>query len=202
MSDKKSISDEKIVSSFLHQYENKRTYRNYQTAIYHFLQAVSDIEKNKPDYLDSAAAEYLKEISAGRNLLKDLICAANRFSGTYSPVSTHLMLHSVTLWLEDCGFSLNRREYKRIFSKLPPAYPIRKEAELTRQMFFRIYTSLSPEWAKVLLLVLLASGMRIGEALALKYDDIAWKKSRAEISVRAEITKTKTARTVYLTKEA
>ncbi|HJJ26795.1 MAG TPA: hypothetical protein O0W95_01705, partial [Methanocorpusculum sp.] len=96
MSEKQSVTvlNEKPVTLFLLQYENKRTYRNYQTAIYHYLQLVSDIEKNKPDHLDSAAAEYLKEVSDGRNLIADLISAGNRFSKTYVPVSTHLMLHS------------------------------------------------------------------------------------------------------------
>lgn len=204
MSEKQSVTvfNEKPVTSFLLQYENKRTYRNYQTAIYHYLQLVSDIEKNKPDHLDSAAAKYLKEVSDGRNLIADLISAGNRFSKTYAPVSTHLMLHSIALWLEECGYTLNRRENKRIFSKLPPAYPMRKEAELARGMFRRIYHNLPSEWTKVLLLVLLGSGMRLGEALALKTDDIFWKHTITEISIPAEITKTKTARTVYLTNEA
>lgn len=204
MSEKQSVTvlNEKPVTSFLLQYENKRTYRNYQTAIYHYLQLVSDIEKNKPDHLDSAAAEYLKEVSDGRNLIADLISAGNMFSKTYAPVSTHLMLHSIVLWLENCGHTLNRRENKRIFSKLPPAYPMRKETELTRGMFRRIYHNLPSEWTKVLLLVLLGSGMRLGEALSLKTDDVIWKNNHTEISIRAETTKTKMARTVYLTKEA
>ena len=197
-----SADYEKTVTRFLHQYVNERTKRNYQTAIYHYLQIFSVIEKNKPAQLDSAAAEYLQQISEGKPLTTDLINAANRFIKTYAPVTTHLMLHTIILWLEDCEFALNQREHKRIFSKLPPAYPTRKETELTRSMFQQIYYNLPTEWAKVLLLVLLGTGMRLGEALSLKNTDIIWKDARTEISIRAEITKTKTKRTVYLTAEA
>lgn len=204
MSEKQSVTilNEKPVTSFLLQYENKKTQNNYQAAIYHYLRLVSDVEKNKPDYLDSAAAEYLKEVSKGRNLISDLISAGKSFSKNYAPVSTRLMLHFITLWLESCGYTLNKRESKRIFVKLPPAYPVRKEAELTRSMFQHIFHNLSPEWTKVLLLILLGSGMRLGEALSLKTDDVLWKNNHTEISIRAETTKTKMARTVYLTKEA
>ena len=69
-------------------------------------------------------------------------------------------------------------------------------------MFQHIFHNLSPEWTKVLLLVQLGSGMRLGEALSLKTDDVLWKNNHTEISIRAETTKTKMARTVYLTKEA
>ena len=75
------------------------------------------------------------------------------------------------------------------------------EIELKRKTLCLIYNEL-PERMGALLLVMLASGMRLGETLKLKISDINWEGERTEITIPAEITKTKTGRTTYLTEEA
>jgi len=54
---------------------------------------------------------------------------------------------------------------------------------------------------KALFLVLFSSGMRVSEALQLTLDDIDWKTDPVSIHIRAETTKTDTARTCYISRE-
>jgi integrase len=105
------------------------------------------------------------------------------------------------MWLTDNGYTINRRELQRIYTRLPKPIPIENGIELKRKVFRELYYYF-PEDVQTLLLVMLASGMRLGEALLLNIDDVIWNKERAEIHIRAEITKTKKARTAYLTAEA
>ena len=53
-----------------------------------------------------------------------------------------------------------------------------------------------------LYLALLSSGMRIGEAVQIRKKDINTTQERIAVSIPAKITKTKTGRTVYISKEA
>ncbi len=55
---------------------------------------------------------------------------------------------------------------------------------------------------KALYMVLLSSGMRIGEVMALTKNDFKFDKNPVTVSLRAEITKTKEARTTYISEEA
>ena len=55
---------------------------------------------------------------------------------------------------------------------------------------------------KSLYLALLSSGMRIGEAVQIRKKDTSFSQGRMIIKIPARITKTKTGRTVYLSKEA
>ncbi|MBQ9831244.1 MAG: site-specific integrase [Methanocorpusculum sp.] len=105
------------------------------------------------------------------------------------------------MWLIDNGHTINRRELQRIYARLPKPDPIENGIELKRKVFRELYYYF-PDDVQTLLLVMLASGMRLGEALHLNRDDVIWNKERAEVHIRAEITKTKKARTTYLTAEA
>ncbi|MDA4124632.1 MAG: tyrosine-type recombinase/integrase [Thaumarchaeota archaeon] len=55
---------------------------------------------------------------------------------------------------------------------------------------------------RALVLTLLSSGIRIGEALSVRWKDVDLSKSPATINLRVEITKTREARTPFLSEEA
>ena len=55
---------------------------------------------------------------------------------------------------------------------------------------------------KSLYLALLSSGMRIGEAVQIRKKDTSFSSGRLSVKIPARITKTKTGRTVYISKEA
>ncbi|HJJ36358.1 MAG TPA: tyrosine-type recombinase/integrase [Methanocorpusculum sp.] len=191
------------VSGFLQYYDREKTVENYRSAIQRYLLNIcpSDLAYDLPS-LDRVAREYLEEVKTGRSVVSDLMYVGNVYLRRYAPSTIRLLLTSVCLWLEDCGVALSHRERQRIFMRLPPTYPIRVEAELTRTMFQKIYRNFPYDWLRVLLLMLLASGMRIGEALVLEEGDVDWTESRVSIRIPPQVTKTRVGRVVYLTDEA
>ena len=198
------ISDEESpVSGFLQYYDCERTVDNYLRAIQQYLLIIwnTDLAYDLQS-LDRVACDYLAELKNGRSVISDLMCVGNLYLKRYSPSTVRLHLSTICLWLEDCGIALSHRERQRIFMRVPSVYPMRVEAELTRSMFQKIYGNLRHDGIRVLLLVLLASGMRIGEALALHVGNIVWDESRVAIQIPASVTKTRVARIVYLTSEA
>lgn len=192
--------DKPVTTSLLY-YINEKTKTNYRNAIYLFLSTIYPETKRDTASLDITGLKYLQEVRNLRNPVIDLINAGGTYMEKYAPATISLNLFLAISWLDDNNITLKKRDRQKIFRQLPPSRSIRKEAELTSALFQDIYSEL-PDWTQVMLLMLLASGMRLGEILALKTTDINWKEERPEINIRMEITKTKTARTTYLTTEA
>ena len=187
---------------FLTLYPNKKTQANYRLAIRRYLQTVYPDKNIENSTLSIASEKYIQELSRkNRNYYLDLNIYSQKLSEAYSPTTANLYLRCAYIWLEECGFPTTKRERQRLNAQLPPPKPQNTEIELKRRTFRIIYSSL-PKHMGTLLLVLIASGMRLGETLKLKKTDINWEEERTEISIPVEITKTKTARTTYLTEEA
>ena len=77
----------------------------------------------------------------------------------------------------------------------------KREQPLTKELISQLLRNLSPKLQTVIL-VLSASGMRLGELVQFRLDDIDFTTTPVTIRLRAETTKTRTERDVYLTKEA
>ena len=199
----RKIIPETPVTDFLNSYPNKKTRENYRVAITHFLHTVCRSSRSgkfaKPDVL---AVRYFDDLNNGvRNHFHDLKSYGLLLTEKYAPTTTSLYLSLASIWLDENGYPLTRREKFRISALLPPPYPLDREVEIKRSTFRAIYNAL-PEDVSVLFLVQIASGMRLGEALALRKSDVDWDGERVEIKIPADITKTKAARTTYLTEEA
>lgn len=189
------------ISDFLQLYDNKKTRENYRLAIGAFLKCIYPGTYKRPHEIDPYAVAYLKELENGRNYHRDLRIAGNAFSKNYAPMTANLYLKSTCVWFEDTGYSLSRRERQRIFISLPPARATTQELELKRRVFQEMYLEM-PEHIGALLLTMVGSGMRLGEATKLLKTDLDDSYPRTAVNIRAEITKTKTARITYLTQEA
>ena len=197
-----TLNEDAPISDFLQYYAKEKTRTNARIALYHFLATTSDeCLLSDEETLDRYGSLYLKELKAGRNHVHDLLMTGTILMESYAPATIRLIMSIIMLWMEDCGYPCTRRERQRIFLKLPPAYSIRNEAELTRKMFQSVYYNLKPVWARVLLLVLLGSGMRIGETLSIRCRDVDWTASRVSVYLHPENTKTWKGRTIYLTRE-
>ena len=191
------------ITEFLDNYQNEKTKSNYLTAVSHFLKFVSYTNRiGECSDVNKLAKRYLQKIRIGKHdYKKDLGAFASWLSKKYAPTTANLYLRCTIMWLIDNGHTINRRELQRIYARLPKPVPIENNIELKRKTFRELYYYL-PEDIQTLLLVMLASGMRLGEALRLNIDDVSWNRERTEIHIRAEITKTKKSRTTYLTTEA
>lgn len=101
-------------------------------------------------------------------------------------------------WCSSNGIMLHQ-EYIRSFVKFP-----KLTRELKVPLNNEIIKSLivnSPKNTRIILMVLLSSGMRIGEVLQLKVRDINPNTSPIQIKVRASTTKTKEERIAYVSSE-
>ena len=198
-------------SAFLQIYDNKKTRENYASALQKYLRHINSKSKTanpkntkKPDEktYDTIAKNYLRELKQGKNPAHDLIPFTNTLTKTHAAATVRITIQTVILWLEDNEIRINRQTRKRIAGTIPKTYSVRHETELTRKLFKNIHAQMTKEWAKTLLILLLSTGLRLGEALSLKETDIIRTKTRTKLHIRAETTKTKTERTVILTKEA
>jgi len=190
------------VTDFLDCYSNKKTVSNYQSAVAHYIRFVTETPNANYCELDMLAASYLERISDGiQNVVHDL----KRFSGylekKYSPAYRSLILTITGIWLDDMDVKISSRKYRRIMPRFASFQSIREETEMSSELFIKFY-QIFPRWCSTLLVVMLGTGMRIGEALQINKSDISWSEIRPIIHIRAEITKTKEARKVFLTSEA
>lgn len=101
--------------------------------------------------------------------------------------------------LEDCfGIAINDRQFKRKVTIPKPAKfnpdPITKEE-------LRLIMQYAMPSRRVLYMVKKDSGMRIGEGISFRKKDIDFTKDPVEIHLSANMTKTKVARTTFVTKE-
>jgi integrase len=76
-----------------------------------------------------------------------------------------------------------------------------QEIPLTKEIIQRLLRNVSPKLQTVILVVV-SSGMRISELVQLRIGDVNFDSEPTRIRLRAETTKTRTARDVFITKEA
>jgi len=99
------------------------------------------------------------------------------------------------------GIEFRYQDLKRIRTKLPKGNSRTIEKDLDHETLKIILQHLDVK-GRALVLTLASSGMRIGEALQLRIDDINLKPHPVEISIRGEYTKTGEQRFTFISDEA
>ena len=115
------------------------------------------------------------------------------------PKSVKLYISAVKGYLRYCGIKIYSEDFKQVV-KLPRPRRHREEP-LTKELIVRLLRNVPPRLQTVIL-VLVASGMRIGELVLLKISDVDFSSKPTRIRIRAEITKTRESRDTFLTEEA
>ncbi len=115
------------------------------------------------------------------------------------PNSIKQIFHAVKGYLIHLGVEVYSEKCKQ-HVKLPKILRKRKEA-LTKEVLVRILGVVSFK-LRVVFLVAISSGMRIGEIGGLKLSDIDFSSTPTRIRIRAENTKTREERETFLTSEA
>lgn len=121
------------------------------------------------------------------------------FMDNKSPKTTHIYFGLVKSFLRTQGIKTDRDDIKE-FVKLPTVMKIRRKP-LTKQIIRKILDN-SKEQRKALYLTLLSSGMRLGEALALRKKDFDFSKDPILITIPASYTKTRESRETFISSEA
>ncbi len=92
---------------------------------------------------------------------------------------------AVIEFFDHYGMELSPRDRKRIRSKLPKGGAISIEADVTAETLRTFFSHMALN-CRTLSLVLVSSGMRIGEALQLGIRDVNLSTTPAEVTIRAE----------------
>ena len=120
---------------------------------------------------------------------------------TYAPSTVVLTRSAVTGFLLENRIEVPRVDERRIKTRSPRKTVVAEEETFTREHLRKLLPIMSA-WDRAVVLVLLASGARIGEVLQLRMKDVDLDAIPARVSLRREITKTKKARFSFLTSEA
>ena len=117
----------------------------------------------------------------------------------YKPKSLRVWLPAVNGYLRHLGIKIYREEFNSRV-RMPKVFLTREEG-LSKETILRVLHN-SPPKLQTAILVAVATGMRLGEIVQIKISDVDFETTPTRIKIRAEISKGKQAREVFLTLEA
>ncbi|MEM5831305.1 MAG: tyrosine-type recombinase/integrase [candidate division WOR-3 bacterium] len=152
--------------------------------------------------LEEASKKYIEEVKKGRDYFKDLINFCN-FLNNKTPKTAYTYLASIKSFLNYfLNIELTKKQNRILRSRLPKGNRARTiEGDLTREKLKKILEHCNLK-AKALFLFLLSSGIRIGELLKLKLNDIDLNQDPPIVYVRGEYTKSGDPYYTFISKEA
>ncbi len=165
-----------------------------------FKATYSSFDKFCLEKYDRSAEEIIKEIPQQKDSEYDVLQAwVSWLSKTIIPSTIHTRFSSLMGYFHFRGIKMYKEDIKHNISlpKIPKEekYPIQLEEirKIIGEANFK---------KKALYLVLLSSGMRVGETVQLKKRHFDLTTKRTMIKIPADYTKTKQGRTVFISKEA
>jgi len=163
------------IAEFLEQY-GSRTRHSYSSGINTFLSFVyqykrSDSKRISPE--DRLQFEVLAEryLADGRDYEQDMISFSKYCSENLAPTSGRLYISIVKEFLSHYDIEFSRKQEKKIRNKAPDGGPVSQEADLTKDMLQKLLNFCDIRM-KALILGLITSGIRIGEAVTIHDQDI------------------------------
>jgi len=117
----------------------------------------------------------------------------------YGSKSIQLRLAATKGYLRHLGIKIYSEDLKQMVRV--PKIVRHREKPLTKEIIQRVLRNVSPK-LQTAILVLISSGMRIGELVQLELSDIDFTTTPTTVSIRAETTKTRESRETFLTAEA
>lgn len=146
-------------------------------------------------------AQYLEEIKEKKRApVTDMIRYMSELSDL-APLAQRNYGAGVIVWLRDHGYELTPGQRKQIFRQSPPARAITQEPPFSKKDLTKIL-AYAPIQLKALIYVLSSSGMRLGEALALRLKDIDTTTDPITVHIPAKVTKTRLPRITFISTEA
>lgn len=193
---------------WLKSYQQSATRKVYGTAVGSFLRSIYQTDEKT----EALAPRYIKEVKAGkRNCTHDLgdfitftqSGRARKNGKPLPPNTTKLYMAATYGFLSQCcGVDISIPARRMLRGKMPKGNRARTaEADLDREKLRKIFLHCDVR-LKALVLLLLSSGIRIGEALQLKLDDVTLEAVPPVVHVRAECAKEKDQYTSFISSEA
>jgi len=192
------------IEEFLKMYQAEATRRTYRTAIFDFLDHIygrmregKRVKKEEIKRYEEAAERYFSE---GRDYFKDFLSFVSSIDE--APTGARAKINGVKEFLIFNGVEFTQRQLRQIRGKMPKGKASRTaEKEIDHEVLRKVLMHTDVK-GRALILTLASSGMRIGEALAVKLSDVDLSSNPARIVVKGENTKTGDTRTVFVSKEA
>lgn len=207
----------KPIEEWVKVYRTEDTRRSYKTAVRKFLsytydanltkrmseaspRDIKEIKKETEKETEELARDYLK---AERNYYRDLrdFVIWLRDEIEYAPTTQNCYLNGVKQFFIEYGVEVERRRWKRLSRMTEASRAITKDRAPTKEELKKILAHL-PLRGRAMVLCLVSSGMRIGELLSLKEDQVHLDENPTRVELEAEQTKTKDARTTFFSVEA
>jgi len=191
------------IRDWLETYANANTRAVFFNGVKHFLACVYGVDAEKPvEEFERLASRYLGECRRGRDWFKDLLKYAVYLHGR-PPKTAKAYMGGARGWIEYAlEVELSRKQRRLLLGRLPKGSRARtEEAELTREVLRKILTHADAK-GRALFLLLASSGMRIGEALQLRLDDVDLNTDPPTVTVRGEYTKSGDKYVTFMTAEA
>lgn len=195
------MTDKWSVEDFLSQYNSKNTQGVYRSTLRgYFKLFYPELQKHSLKTLDKELIEIsLQYVKQDRDFRKDLMRYRKHIS-QLAPKTIATKLAVLIRYFESNEITFNTN-FTRNLKGRGATEAISKEHVPDKTEIARILEYM-PIQAKTVTLVLASSGMRIGEAVKLRLDDIDLDHEPARINLRAEYTKTKRSRHVFISTEA
>lgn len=193
------------IQEFTDSFHRDSTRRTYQAILCSFFRCINDIPTRRGTRIDFSVYEplavtYLQEVRDGRKAVNDIKRFSNSLSSS-APMTAKKYPNVVMQWLEHHDIEIADKKRKEIKNRQRPARPVSlQEQHITIPMIQKILEFSLPQM-RALIMVLESSGMRIGETLKLKVENIKMDETPARIHIPGEITKTGMPRNVFVSSE-
>lgn len=175
-----------IIEDFLLNYSSKSTIRTYRFYIHDFFKRIDADPQtyftDKRDY-ETDVKTYWRSIN------------------TQAPKSIYTGLAAVRMFLSENNIELPIKVWRNIRRRTQGNRSVTDDKVPTQKEFKEILTHGDTK-SRAFFLTLASSGMRIGELCSIKLNDIDLHTTPAEITIRAEYTKTGNKRMCFISKEA
>ena len=192
-----------LPSTYLTYYPKKNTRTIIQWVLRQYIRMYSPT--SVPASVEELDAAYLKytDSKTDSEIAADIIAYPQKlFELGLSSMTVKQRVSIVDRYFDDaCNFRISGNQKRLRNLGLRGARPVSIETTLTSAIIKTLLMH-SDIRMRALILVLSSSGMRIGEALALRTADIDFETNPVKLRLRAETTKNGTSRTVFITDEA
>lgn len=190
----------KVVDKFLNEYGSSSTRYAYSSALNWFFKSIAV----EPDSYFIKKRDYEADIKQ----FKTFLCKPYKDKKTGKeksrpPMTTHLYMMAVKQFLLENKVDLGSRFWRSLFerSKMKRVRPVTNDKVPTKQQIQQ-FLSHATVRDRAITLTLISSGMRIGELLQIKLEDIDLTKKPGQIDIQPEYTKGGVRRTVFFSEEA
>lgn len=177
-------------------------YKPRKSSIRGIFDVVFKLERIEDDaHYEDLADRYFQELEKGKRTIETDVLTFAAALSDYAPITSRARMAAVKEFLIHSGYDLSPQTIRGIRREIPKGFAQTEEIDMDREIIQKILQHCDLR-GRAIFLVLISSGMRVGELLCIQKEDIDFNKTPVEIRVRKEYTKTRTKRTAFMSQEA